>query len=81
MMYILGLLYLPWFTVTYLLVNTLERVSGSLLYEWPDGSRKPYPWSPDSNPKGLDLLEAKSKRRWGDEYVDMSKIRQINRYL
>lgn len=81
MLYILGFIFAPWFALTYFVVDSIEKLGGTQLYQWPDGSIKRYGWSSKSNPEAQGFIEAKDKKRWGDDQVDMTKIRQINRYF
>jgi hypothetical protein len=75
---VLGLLYAPWFTLAYLLVEAQEE--SNTRYQWPDGSIHKKPWTVDDQ-QMQELADFHYKQRWKDEAIDMSAIDRINRHL
>lgn len=75
---LLGIIHAPWFTIPYLIVEAQEE--SVTFYQWPDGSVHKKPWKV-TDTKMQALADLEYKRQWGDEAVDMTMIKKINRYL
>jgi hypothetical protein len=74
---LLGILYAPWFTIPYIIVEAQEESVTS--YEWPDGTVHNKPWH-HTNTQMQQLADLRYKQRWKDEAVDMTIIDKINRH-
>jgi hypothetical protein len=72
---LLGIIYAPWFTIPYIIVEAQEESVTS--YEWPDGSIRDKPWSAKDT-QMQQLADLRYKQRWKDDAVDMSIIHKIN---
>lgn len=71
---ILGVIFFPFFTIPYLIVEWEEE--SNTRYIWPDGTTHRQPW-PRGNTRLQALADAQYKQRWKDEAVDMTAINNI----